>query len=147
MRACEFSYLEECSPISSLQLDRMSPNSCRACLAKVQCGMYGECVLSCRNWTEQNDTSAAMPVMPGKEEASSSEEAAKVEVAMMQLREQIRKLLDRGYSLSFTGTVSHIHQATMTRQATFVMIVHRRLAWWVSNKTSHGQERSTAATH
>ena len=26
-----------------------------------------------------------------------------MEVAMMQLREQIRKLLDRGYSLPFTG--------------------------------------------
>ena len=30
---------------------------------------------------------------------------------MMQLREQIRKLLDRGYSLPFTGTETlHIHQ-------------------------------------
>ena len=35
-----------------------------------------------------------------------------MEVAMMQLREQIRKLLDRGYSLPFTGTETLlIHQS------------------------------------
>ena len=49
----------------------------------------------CRDWRVQDDAA-------GKEQGS-SEEAAKVEVAMMQLREQIRKLLDRGYSLPFTG--------------------------------------------
>ena len=53
--------------------------------------------MGCRNWSDQHDASSA------KEEQSSGEEAAKVEVAMMQLREQIRKLLDRGYSLPFTG--------------------------------------------
>ena len=50
----------------------------------------------CRDWRVQDESA--------EKEQGSSEEAAKVEVAMMQLREQIRKLLDRGYSLPFTGT-------------------------------------------
>ena len=37
---------------------------------------------------------------------------------MMQLREQIRKLLDRGYSLPFTGREPlHIHQLSSQLQA------------------------------
>ena len=51
--------------------------------------------LGCRDWSVQDESA--------EKEQGSSEEAAKVEVAMMQLREQIRKLLDRGYSLPFTG--------------------------------------------
>lgn len=56
--------------------------------------------LVCRDWRVQDE-------LPEKEQGS-SEEAAKVEVAMMQLREQIRKLLDRGYSLPFTGKPSPV---------------------------------------
>lgn len=51
--------------------------------------------MDCRDWSVQEEAA--------EKEQGSSEEAAKVEVAMMQLREQIRKLLDRGYSLPFTG--------------------------------------------
>lgn len=50
----------------------------------------------CRDWRAQEDLA---------DKESNSEEAAKVEVAMMQLREQIRKLLDKGYSVSFTGKI------------------------------------------
>ena len=52
--------------------------------------------ICCRDWRAQEDLA---------DKESNSEEAAKVEVAMMQLREQIRKLLDKGYSVPFTGKI------------------------------------------
>ena len=43
-----------------------------------------------------------------------------MEVAMMQLREQIRKLLDRGYSLPFTGRAApHVHQPDLAASRAF----------------------------
>ena len=101
----------------------------------------------CRDWRVQDDST--------DKEQGSSEEAAKVEVAMMQLREQIRKLLDRGYSLPFTGEaspVSPVFRRRLFYNSPHVLeqdlsASHATAGAARTNNSSHVLEQDSSASH